>query len=102
MQNIKNIQNIIEITMILVDFNYIISNKMIISKIIYSLFWRYNNIIPIWSNVYKNFYTIDNLEKHLIWYESLCQWHGSGDIKDDHAFFTQVTTLPPCPLNKKE
>ena len=63
---LSHIQNINEMAMILADLGHIVPNKMIISKIIYSLPPSYNSIIAAWSNVPKACQTVDTLEERLL------------------------------------
>ena len=67
----SHIQNITEMAMILVDLGHTVPDKMIISKIIYSLPPSYNSIIAARSNVPEHNQTVDNLEERLIRHESL-------------------------------
>ena len=99
----SHIQNIIEMAMILADLGHVVPDKMIISKIIYSLPPSYNSIIAAWSNVPEHLQTVDTLEERLIRHESLLQRQGGVDTDIDQAFFTRSASVShPRLLSKKE
>ena len=99
----SHIQNITEMAMLLADLDNIVPDKMIISKILYSLPPNYNSIIAAWSNVPEISQTVDNLEERLLRHESLLQRQGSGDTQMDQAFFTRSASASQSrPISKKE
>lgn len=99
----SHVQNITEIAMILADLGHVVPDKMIISKIIYSLPPSYNNIIAAWSNVPESSQTVDNLEERLLRHESLLHRQGGGDTEADQAFFTRSASITQArPLSKNE
>lgn len=57
-------------TMILTDLGHTILEKMIISKILYSLSLSYKSIITAWSNVSDNEQIVDHLEERILRHES--------------------------------
>ena len=99
----SHIQTITEMAMVLADLGHIVPEKMIISKIIYSLPPSFNSIIVVWSNIPKANQTIDSLEERLLCHESLLQRQGGIDSDVDQAFFTRSASISqPRPFLKKE
>ena len=78
-----HIQNINEMAMILADLGHIVPDKMIISKIIYSLPPSYNNIIAAWLNVPEACQTVDTSEERLLRHESLLHRQGGRESDAD-------------------
>ena len=98
----SHIQNISEMAMILADLGHTVPDKMIITKIIYSLPPSYNSIIAAYTNVSEENQTVDNLEERLIRHESLLLRQGGTDTDIDQAFFTRSASSSQSRLSSKK